>query len=93
MKLGKSSKLNQMKNVKKIIGYIFFGLSFVMWLVPAFVGFFSLPTKVVAFIITGAIVMGEVFFIVSIILLGKEFWNKIKRIFRFYWIKLSRKFS
>jgi hypothetical protein len=82
-----------MNSPKKKIGYIFYGLSFVMWLLPAVIGFFGLSTKIKAFIIIRAIVMDLVFFIVSIILLGKEFWNKIKRIFRFYWIKLSRKFS
>jgi hypothetical protein len=75
---------------KKIIGYILFGLSYIMWLVPVFVGFFNLPAKQVAIIITAAIVAGEVFFVLSILILGKEFWNKIKRFLKLYWYRFLR---
>jgi hypothetical protein len=38
--------------MKKHIGNIFLGLSFVMLLVPLIIGFFGLSTKMVAFIVT-----------------------------------------
>jgi hypothetical protein len=75
---------------KKIIGYILFALSLIMWLVPICVGFFNLPAKQVAIIITAAIVAGEVFFVLSVLILGKQFWNKIKRFLKLYWYRFLR---
>jgi hypothetical protein len=89
MKPGRRFK-NIFKMNKKIIGYILFGLSFIMWLVPAYIGFFNLSAKQVAIIITVAIVAGEVFFVLSILILGKQFWNKIKRILKLYWYRFLR---
>jgi hypothetical protein len=80
----KSYKLLNIMN-KRIIGYILFGLSCCMWLVPTVIGLFNLPNKESAVWITTAIVLGEVFFVLSIVLLGKEFLRKIKYFFKKSW--------
>jgi hypothetical protein len=87
MKLGKRYNYSIVMN-KKIIGYILFGLSFCMWLVPTFIGFLHLPAKQVAIWITTAIVLGEVFFLLSIVLLGKAFLRRLKYCLKksWYWI-------
>jgi hypothetical protein len=77
---------------RRIIGYIFFGLSFIMWLVPICVGFFGLSAKNTAIAVTAAIVAGEVCFVVSLLILGKAFWTKIKRFGKVYWWKVGRFF-
>jgi hypothetical protein len=86
LKIFKITEMN-----KKIIGYILFVLSFAMWFVPAFISFFSLAAKQIAIIVTTSIIAGEVFFVLSLIILGKAFWLKIKRWFYFSWLKFSRK--
>jgi hypothetical protein len=78
---------------KKIIGYTFFTLSFIMWLIPVFIGFFDFSGKQMGVFITAAIVIGEVSFVISLVFLGKEFWIKIKRYSKIYWRMFLRKFS
>jgi hypothetical protein len=77
---------------KKIIGYILFVLSFLMWLFPLFIKLFNLPIAQMAFLITLLIVLGEVFFVLSLVILGKAFWNNIKRFvkinWKWYWRKI-----
>ena len=70
---------------KKIIGYILLGLSCCMWLFPLFIGLINLPTKQKAVLLTTIIVLGEVFFALSIIFLGREFLHKIKHFFKVLW--------
>ena len=67
--------------MKKIIGYIFFVASFVAWAAIAILPFLNLSIEMVAAVTTILIVGGEVAFILSIALLGKEFLEKLKIFF------------
>ena len=67
---------------KKIIGYIFFVASFVAWAAISILPFLNLSIEMVAAVTTMLIVGGEVAFILSIALLGKEFLEKLKILFR-----------
>ena len=67
---------------KKIIGYIFFAASFIAWAAIAILPFLNLSIEMVAAVTTMLIVGGEVAFILSIALLGKEFLEKLKILFR-----------
>jgi hypothetical protein len=68
--------------MKKVIGYILFVASFIAWAAIAILPFLSLSIEKVAAVTTILIVGGEVAFILSIALLGKEFLEKLKIFFR-----------
>ena len=68
--------------MKKIIGYIFFAASFIAWAAIAILPFLNLSIEMVASAMTILIIVGEVAFILSIALLGKEFLEKLKIFFR-----------
>jgi hypothetical protein len=90
MKRGKRCESFKIMN-KKIIGYVLFGLAFCMWIFPAFIGLINLPTKEKAILLTTIIILGEVFFVLSIIFLGKEFLLKMKHFFLVRWRWIFRK--
>ena len=64
--------------MKKVIGYFLFVLSFMAWAVIAILPFLNLSIEKSAAITTALIVGGEIAFVISIALLGKEFLGKIK---------------
>lgn len=66
---------------KKIIGYVLLALSCMMWIFIPFVGVFNLGVEKTAILLTTFIVLGEVCFVLSIVFLGKEIWEKIKQFF------------
>jgi len=68
--------------LKKVLGYICLVLSFVVWGIIAALPFMDISKGEVAAATTGLIISGEVLFILSIALLGKEVWEKIKGIFK-----------
>jgi hypothetical protein len=72
---------------KKIIGYILFVASFIAWAAIAILPFLNLSIEMVAAVTTILIVGGEVAFILSIALLGKEFLEKLKISFRNFFHK------
>jgi hypothetical protein len=76
---------------KKIIGHVLFGLACCMWILPVFIGLINLPTKEKAILLTTIVVLGEVFFILSIMFLGKEFLQKIKHFLKLWWRRILRK--
>jgi hypothetical protein len=67
--------------MKKVIGYYLFVLSFMAWAVIAILPFLNLSIEMSAAITTALIVGGEIAFVLSIALLGKEFLGKIKSFF------------
>jgi hypothetical protein len=67
----------------KTLGYILFVLCCLAWLMIAVIPFLGFSKGETAGIITGLIIFGEVTFYVSILMLGKTFYNKIKEKFRF----------
>ncbi len=77
---------------KKHIGYLLFSLACCMWVLPMFIGFIDLPTSQKALFLTVIVVLGEVFFVLSILFLGKEFVQTIKRHLAVRWRWFSRKY-
>ena len=67
--------------MKKVIGYFLFVISFVAWAAIAVLPFLNLSIEMGAAITTALIVGGEIAFVLSIALLGKEFLGKIKSFF------------
>lgn len=68
--------------MKKIIGYSLFVFSFITWAAIAILPFFDLSIALAAAITTGLLIVGEIAFYLSILLLGKEFLLKIKNYFK-----------
>ena len=67
--------------MKNITGYFLFVLSFMAWAAIAILPFLNLSMEMGAAIATALIVGGEIAFVLSIALLGKEFLGKIKSFF------------
>ncbi len=67
--------------MKKLIGYVFLVLSFLVWAVIAALPFMDMSNGELASATTALIISGEVLFLLAIALLGKEAWLKIKAIF------------
>jgi hypothetical protein len=67
----------------KTIGYILFILCIVAWLLILVIPWVGFSKGETAGLITGLIIFGEVTFYVSILMLGKTFYNKLKAMFRF----------
>ena len=68
--------------MKKVIGYFLFVISFIAWAAIASLPFSNLSIEMAAAITTGLIIGGEIAFFLSIALLGKEFLEKFKNLFR-----------
>lgn len=66
----------------KVVGYIIFAASCVIWGMILVVPFLGFSAGKIAGITTGLIVAGEITFYLSIFLIGKEFLIKIKNKFR-----------
>ena len=66
--------------MKKLIGYFLFVISFVAWAAIAVLPFLNLSIEMGA-AITTVLIVGEIAFFLSIVLLGKEFLAKIKSFF------------
>lgn len=67
----------------RITGYILFAISTISWLLIFAIPWFGYSKGQIAGIITGLVITGEVTFYLSIVILGKSFWEKIKSWFRF----------
>lgn len=67
--------------MKKFWGYLLFILSFVVSGVIALLPFLEITTAQTATFTTILLILGEVFFWISLLLLGKDFINKIKAFF------------
>ena len=70
------------KKFLKLVGYILLILSCIFW-GAALVFPFVLEKKQSLALTPGFIIIGEVTFYLSILLLGKEIWNKMKSYFKF----------
>ena len=68
--------------MKKLIGNILFVASFIAWAAIAMLPLLSLSIEMAAAITMVLIVFGEIAFVLSIALLGKEFLEKMKIQFR-----------
>ena len=65
----------------KLIGYTLFIYSWIAWAAIASLPFLGISLGLAAAITTGLLISGETAFVVSLALLGSEFWNKIKSFF------------
>jgi len=70
--------LNSKSKAKKLAGYIIFGLSCILWLFILVIPWFDFTKAQIAGITTGLVIAGEVTFYLSIFILGKSFYQKIK---------------
>jgi hypothetical protein len=64
------------------IGVALFGISTLAWVIPFVLPFLGFSWKSVAGMGTGLIVVGEVFFVLSIALAGKTIINKARSFFK-----------
>ena len=64
----------------KVVGYFLLVFSFLTWGAIALIPFFDVTAGKAAAIATGLVISGEGAFVLSIALLGKEVWNKIKSV-------------
>jgi hypothetical protein len=74
----------------KTIGYSLFVLCCLAWLMILVIPWLGFSKGETAGIIAGLIIFGEVTFYVSIIMLGKTFYNKIREKIRFRRNKVSK---
>jgi hypothetical protein len=66
----------------KLIGYIIFGISCLLWGLIFVIPFMGFTGGKIAAITTGLIIAGEITFYLSIFLIGKDFLVKIKNKFK-----------
>jgi hypothetical protein len=71
----------------KLTGYILLFVSAISFLLILVIPWFGFSKGEIAGIITVLIIVGEITFYLSIFILGKSFWVKIKSFFRFRKIK------
>ncbi len=67
-------------NIRKRIGFVLLGIVIFCWIAVPILPFFKFPYKVI--IISALLVGGEILFVITIALLGKEYWQKIKSGFK-----------
>lgn len=70
----------QKLNHRKRIGLILLGVVLLRWVAVPIMPFFQFKHK--AIIVTSTLVIGEVLFVITIALLGKEYWEKIKGVIK-----------
>lgn len=71
--------------MKQAIGYSLFVLSFITWGAIAVVPFLDVSIGMATAYTTGLVIIGEIAFFLSMVLLGKKFLLKIKN----FWVKLN----
>jgi len=67
----------------KTLGYILLAISCVSFLLIPVVPFLGFPVIKIAGITTGLIITGEVLFYLSLLILGKSFYDRIKSFLKF----------
>ena len=68
--------------MKKALGYICLVLSFAVWGIIAPLPFMAISKGELAAATTFLVILGQGLFLISIALLGKEVWDKVKGIFK-----------
>ena len=68
--------------MRKASGYTLLALSFLAWVAILALPFLPISVGVTATLTVGLIITGEVAFYLSLALLGREVWEKIKGFFR-----------
>ncbi len=67
-------------NIRKKIGIILLGIVLFCWIAVPILPFLNFPYKII--IIPTLLAIGEVLFVITLALLGKEYWQKIKNGFK-----------
>jgi hypothetical protein len=75
----------------KIIGYILFTISCLIWVALFILPFFIKDISKIIAVNTLLLIISEGSFVLSILILGKSFWQKIKSFFTKYFHKLFKK--
>lgn len=70
---------NEKLTPKKKLGFILLIIVISCWIAAPILPFFDFPHK--AIMITTVLIGGEILFVITIALLGKEYWDKIKKSF------------
>lgn len=65
------------QNIRKKIGFVLLGIVLLYWMAFPLLTFMDVPHKV--WIISTLVVLGEIIFVIAIALLGKEYWENIKK--------------
>ena len=78
---------------KKTIGFIALGFACIIWVITPLIGFFNLTNKQLSIYLPILIVSGEVLFLISIALLGKEYWIKVKDFMKAKWQQFKSNFK
>ena len=78
---------------KKIIGFVVLGFACIIWVITPLIGFFNLTTKQLSIYLPLLIVSGEVLFLITIALLGKEYWIKVKDFMKAKWQQFKSNFK
>lgn len=75
-------------NGRKRAGFILLGIVILCWIAVPVLPFFDFRNKII--IITSILIAGEALFIISVALLGKAYWKKIKTMFK-KWFSFKKK--
>jgi hypothetical protein len=70
---------------KKIIGFVLLFLSCCSWLSPFFVGLLKWSPHQLAALVTALLIAGEICFLLSMVFLGKAFFNQLKNFIKVRW--------
>ncbi len=76
--------MTQMKSYLKIIGFTILAISCVLFLLIPVVPFLGFSSAKTAGIAAGLLIAGEVTFYMSLSILGRSFWHKIKSRISFF---------
>jgi hypothetical protein len=75
----------------KIIGYILFTISCLIWVALFILPFFIKDISKIIAVNTILLIISEGSFVLSILILGKAFWQKFKSFFTKYFHKIFKK--
>ncbi len=78
-------------NKLKFLGYVLFAISCLIWCVIFILPFFVNDFSNIIFLNAALFIVSESCFVLSILILGKEFWQKIKSFFKETYHKIMKK--
>lgn len=74
--------LNNISKIRHYCGVVLLGISFIPYLLTEIFLFFDLPEEHSTFFLL-LLILGNVLFITSLIILGTKFWEKLKNLFKY----------
>ena len=70
---------------KKTVGLFMLSIACIIWIITPFIGFLNLTGKQLAIYLPLIIILGEVFFLIAIAILGKGYTLKLKVFIKSKW--------